>query len=423
MYYLKTRGIGSHPTPAESPSLCNPGELHEWEYAQAKHRFALTQVKGQVDNSQPKSINPAAQRVQVATRKFFEDQRRAEIGRINQKMVQRLGIIARGEEPGYDPRSPPRESNGRSNAPPYKKGLSLTEIGRRQARRAADEGNALLVRRLLKVQGTFDRAKDELEFRQHQRTSLNLQRLPDRTRSQSLPQLPSTTAGTKTSSVPLPKIAAGNKCYNHVHCGNLKGLDMLLLPGSLQKVAASEKSSKKLPALDDATINGEAAANNSSNNNDEEVQDDPPTMKAGTTSQVNFRMAPSPAGSQSRRAGEVSGGETSYTSPTMSYGGNTSRPVSNASRSAAGDRRSPTATERSTVSPSLRPPTNQPTHSVSYGGSDDAFETDAQSQSRSQMNETGYSTGSAAYDADDHEDDDEDEEDEQSGSRSSSRSP
>merc|ERR1712110_670215 len=81
-------------------------EKHEWAYSQEKHRKALRTAKGLVDQSVPKSINPQAQNVQAATRRFCEDKRHAEIGRENQKLVNRLSDIAKGDRPA-DPRGPP----------------------------------------------------------------------------------------------------------------------------------------------------------------------------------------------------------------------------------------------------------------------------------------------------------------------------
>jgi len=171
-------------------------DRYEWDYGQRKHQEALRTMQGQVDQSLPHSINPSAQSVQLHTRRFCEDQRRAEIGRENQKLVNRLASIAKGTG-GTDPRGPPpiahMASTGSLQRPmrptaavamaatmsgSFDRPKSLTEVSRRKAQRTIDQDNAALVRRILATASTFDRRADERSFDKHKRTVHLLQRLP-----------------------------------------------------------------------------------------------------------------------------------------------------------------------------------------------------------------------------------------------------
>lgn len=220
MFYLHARGRNAHPPPAEAPYTCNADGLHEWSYGQERHKAALKSVKGIVDQSLPHSINPATQSIQAKTRQFFEDQRRAEIGRENRKLVERLQHISRGHEAG-DPRSPPPSLGQLVVHSASDRVRSLNEPLRRKTQRTIDEDNAALVRRVLSAKGTFDRAGDEKDFQRHKRDSHMLQKLPAApSRPRSQPRtLPPLRPLRVMSSPTLP----------------LKGLDMLLLPGDLRK--------------------------------------------------------------------------------------------------------------------------------------------------------------------------------------------
>merc|ERR1719499_472625 len=145
--------------------------------------------------------------------------KRAEIGRENRKMVERLDVIARGAETGYDPRAPPRRSS--SSVPEWRKGKSLTESGQRQRQRVIDEKNAALVKRIMNVKGTFNRGAEIVDFQRHQHASWVLQRLPPeklKQKSNSCPTLQHTDM--------LPQYGSST---------GLTGLDMLIIPGELKR--------------------------------------------------------------------------------------------------------------------------------------------------------------------------------------------
>lgn len=239
MYYLNSRGRNAQPTPAEAPYVCGADGLHEWNYSLGKHKAALEGIRGLVDQSQPRSVDPAAQRIQASTRRFCEDQRRAEIGRENRKLVDRLSSIARGSEGGGDPRSPPPAGSIRSISQPSlmaaassvtERGRSLNETFRRKAQRAIDQDNAALVRRILNTKGTFDRLEDVKDFKRHQRASQLLQRLPkghggSGKAAQQPRRLP-----------PLRLLHASSFTLP------LKGLSELLLPGDLLRLGNGSSS-------------------------------------------------------------------------------------------------------------------------------------------------------------------------------------
>lgn len=204
-----------------------------------KHKEALRNVKGLVDASLPHSIDPPAQRIQAHTRRFCDDQRKAEIGRENRKLVERMNSIARGMEGGYDPRSPPPTIGKSASQPsslsiqPPRHPKSLNETGRRKTQRTIDENNSSLVRRILHTKGTFDRAADERDFQKQKRASHVLQRMPgEKLNPKSCPKLP------HTVSLPAlkPPRVLGNPRMQ------LQGLDMLFLPGDLQRSRSGPSS-------------------------------------------------------------------------------------------------------------------------------------------------------------------------------------
>merc|ERR1712232_1295101 len=215
---------------------------HEWVYAQQQHQKALKTEKGLVDHSVPKSINPQAQSVQAATRRFFEDKKHAEIGRENQKLVNRLGDIAKGDRPA-DPRGPPPRT-APASAPATVAAFSLQarkrpsaaaaaiaaqepvqtrslhEPWRKENQRVIGIDNASLVRRILATWATMDRRKDTRDFERHTRTVGLLQRFqPEKSKesrhSRSLPAIRPTRLAGQTLSTPS------------------RGMENLLLPWDL----------------------------------------------------------------------------------------------------------------------------------------------------------------------------------------------
>jgi len=227
MYYLSRHSV---PTPAEAPVVATLDGKHEWNYHQQKHQDALKNIKGLVDQKAPRCIDPPVQRIQAKTRKSCEDQRRAEIGRANQRLVDRLTSIAKGTN-SSDPRMillPPmnasrdllRTSASVASSAPSERSRSLNEPLRRKTQRTIDQDNAGLVNRILAVKSTFDVRAEARHFKKHQRTVQMLQRVQDGGQRQAPPRALPPLRPTRPSSNPgLPA----------------RGLEALLLPGDLRR--------------------------------------------------------------------------------------------------------------------------------------------------------------------------------------------
>eukprot|EP00927_Polykrikos_kofoidii_P077763 TRINITY_DN74678_c0_g1_i1.p1 TRINITY_DN74678_c0_g1~~TRINITY_DN74678_c0_g1_i1.p1 ORF type:complete len:443 (+),score=75.87 TRINITY_DN74678_c0_g1_i1:64-1392(+) len=258
MFYLHRAGA---PVPAEAPYISRVDEKYEWGYGHRKHQEALRSIKGQVDHSAPQSINPPAQRIQAHSRNFSENQRRAEIGRENRKLVDRLGAIARGTA-GVDPRGPPPSSllasvsagslGGSKNRPGgygvpmqsststnsmqmMERSKSLNGDFRRQNQRKIDLDNASLVRRILHAGPTLDRRKEDRDFIKHKRAVHNMQKMGGNTEK---PRERRT----------LPPFRAPRPSSN---VAPARGLDMLLLPSDLQRTAGGVPGSETGSCLGD----------------------------------------------------------------------------------------------------------------------------------------------------------------------------
>jgi hypothetical protein len=190
---------------AEAPYSAHFDELHEWTYHQSKHQAAVVGVKQVVDSSFPKAAGWQVRATQEQTRKFEQDQRKAEIGRENRKLVDRLQKISRGigesEEQrarGRGPRAEPRGRGPRAlmrpasatallatscDGEPQLAPLSLNETLRWKTQKAIHQDNLGLVRRILRTKSTFSRAREAEDFARHQRNGQLLRRLPEGRRS------------------------------------------------------------------------------------------------------------------------------------------------------------------------------------------------------------------------------------------------
>lgn len=253
MYYLARSGV---PVPAEAPIVATADEKHEWDYHQEKHQIALKNVKGLIDQKIPSCLSPRITRAHANTRRFCEDQRRAEIGRQNRILVDRLTSISKGCS-FVDPRAPPqvsKESLGLGSAMsqsmdryPVSSVMTSTTLGerigslnephRRKTKRSIEQDNVSLVRRILHVKSTFNPQGDIRDFKRHQRTVHLLQKLPDGSRRpphpKSLPQL--------RPPRPLSNLDVANS-----------GLEKLLLPWDLQRSMSEPNfESQRLPPLTD----------------------------------------------------------------------------------------------------------------------------------------------------------------------------
>lgn len=208
MYYLARSH--SVPCPADAPYTATANEKQQWDYHQAKHKAALRDVVGLVDQNPPGSIDLPLQRVQRKTRQFAEKSRKAEIGRENQKLVKRLRQVAEGAWPGAGGQPtlngaghqglhtahPPRPaaagtaasaqamtwstmstgSGSTTRIPPPAAPGSLHEVRRRKEQRAIERDNAHLVRRILSTGAVIDNQTVENSFQRHCQNSLMLRR-------------------------------------------------------------------------------------------------------------------------------------------------------------------------------------------------------------------------------------------------------
>jgi len=235
MYYLSRSTGRSVPVPADAPYVASVNERKEWDYHQHKHQEALKKVSGLVDRSKPKCIDPPVQSIQARTRRFQEDWKKAEIGRENRKLVDKLHTIAKthgtcGPPPQAVGGMPSaavallgttgrtiRPSAAAAGMPPTgERSRSLNDCYRRKVQRGIDQENAGMVRRILSVKGTFDPKKDERDFQRHKRAVNLLQRMPDRKRNpRSLPPL-------------RPQRSNSNPA-------TVRNLEALIFPGDLQR--------------------------------------------------------------------------------------------------------------------------------------------------------------------------------------------
>lgn len=243
--------------PAEAPNISRIDEKYEWSYGQKRHQETLKTVKGCVDQSVPKSINPAAQNIQAHSRNFHESHKRAEIARDNRKLVERLESISKGVGT-QDPRAPPRvdrKALASISAPAlngFQKGSlrpsaaaatmanlaaqrsnltaggvvaadghrSLNEAGRNRVQREIDLDNAGMVRRILSTGSTFDRKSQHRDFSRHTRTVHLLQRLADPAKK---PQQPRS----------LPPLRPPRPA----HSASANGLQAFFMPGMLRSAS------------------------------------------------------------------------------------------------------------------------------------------------------------------------------------------
>lgn len=237
MFYLSKTSV---PTPADAPYAAHLNEQKEWAYHQKRHQEALHNIRGQLDSSQPKSINPAAQSIQAHSRRFAVDARNAEIGRENRKLVDKLTTIAKssgqcappGQLSGYGsgpqpgslgggctmrlPPKPPVAPGGPGGAGASQRSRSLNDNQRRKVQQQTNQDNASMVRRILSVKSTFSPQMDEKNFQRHTRDSKNLQRMPEggRKNPRSLPPL-----NRRPNSYPMPA----------------RGLEAFLMPSDLTR--------------------------------------------------------------------------------------------------------------------------------------------------------------------------------------------
>mmetsp|Transcript_8038 Transcript_8038/g.18782 ORF Transcript_8038/g.18782 Transcript_8038/m.18782 type:complete len:413 (+) Transcript_8038:154-1392(+) len=235
MYYLaKQRG----PVPAEAPYTANADEKFHWDTHQRKHRERLQNVTGTVDKSLMFLNGPVDEellRVQAQTRRFHDDLRKADIGRENRKLVDRLTQIAKGAtahhggpppvagaQAGQRGATTAALAQGPTGAALAERARSMNDAVRRWKKRQIEQDNASLVHRILGVKSTFDAHADARDFHRHKRFSDNMRRMPEKkmTRDSSRPR----------SLPPLRPPRPGRDG------AKARGLEDLLLPVDLQRI-------------------------------------------------------------------------------------------------------------------------------------------------------------------------------------------
>lgn len=218
-------------------------ELKPWEHRMQKHRDNLNGIisrppqgrhrehtggdVGGPEGSMAEIIS-RCRRCQTQSRHYAVEARRAEIGRENRQMVERMTRISKMKGPcappgptGYNP-SPGLTQGGGIKPPlaPEKERKSLNDSGRRQEQQRVDRENAHMVRRILSIKSGFSSAADAKTYAYHQRTVNNLQKLPTepRKRPGSLPPL----KNGRPNSYPAPA----------------RGLEALMLPSDLSRCSS-----------------------------------------------------------------------------------------------------------------------------------------------------------------------------------------
>lgn len=163
-----------------------------WEHHLDRHHSHVLGARAVVDHFTPKCQDPRMQRVQESSRRFHVNERQAEIGRENRKLVDRLASISGRNSGGGCGGPPPGASRSRSQ-PPIASSL-LHEPLRRRVSQGIQQDNEQLVRRILAVKTNMNIRGMERDFKKHQKYSQNLRRItasPPRrsTKPRSLPPL------------------------------------------------------------------------------------------------------------------------------------------------------------------------------------------------------------------------------------------
>eukprot|EP00913_Durusdinium_trenchii_P031911 g29887.t1 len=241
---------------SQAPYVARANERHEWEYGQRQHQAALRNIQNQA------SIKINAP--QTCTRKAGDSYlRRAQVGRENRKLVEKLESIAKGYG-AWDPRAPPSKEDYTVTPGPFvaprgeaapsltKRVRSLNEPYRYRMQQALFcmlvqgplsptylcmvhwlpsrasrcmtncKENAAMVNRILSIGPTFNRKVEAAHFGRHKRTEAvqNLQRFMDRG---SLPR----------RSLPSLRVPRPSSTWT------TQGLEALLLPGDLCRVGSA----------------------------------------------------------------------------------------------------------------------------------------------------------------------------------------
>lgn len=244
MYYLRPQ---AGPVPAEGPALCTVNEKHEWQYGLIKHKEAVVTTKSSIDQAKPKSYDQRTMAVQQNGRQFKKDLAKAEIGRENRKMVERLEGIARGRAGhGKDPRAPP-PAHAAGALPiaalrPHAASGTLVQASRRDndgkrlmKQKFVDLDNAGMVRRILAAKPTKSLDSGQLAdaFDKHLRARSCLHKLPH--------DGPVPLSRSKSAPRTLPPLQRPTGPVT------LTGLEFLFVPGDL----ARSKSGPASLALED----------------------------------------------------------------------------------------------------------------------------------------------------------------------------
>lgn len=147
-----------------------------WEYHLDQHQRHVTGAFAVVDHGAPKCHDPRMVKVQENTRKFLVNERQAEIGRENRKLVGRLAEISNRNCGGGSGGPPPGNSRS-SSQPPIATSL-LHEPLRRRISKGIQQDNEQLVKRILAVKTSMNTRGMERDFKRHKKYSQNLRRIP-----------------------------------------------------------------------------------------------------------------------------------------------------------------------------------------------------------------------------------------------------
>lgn len=148
-----------------------------WEYHLDRHHSHVVQANAVVDHFAPKCQDPRMQRVQESSRRFHVNERQAEIGRENRKLVDRLASISTRNCGGGCGGPPPGAS--RSSSQPPIANNNLHEPLRRRISKGIQHDNEQLVKRILAVKPSMNIRGMERDFKKHAKYSQNLRRMPE----------------------------------------------------------------------------------------------------------------------------------------------------------------------------------------------------------------------------------------------------
>lgn len=167
MFYARQGGPA-----AVAPHAADPSNKHDWDANQRALRRRLAATSKLTDQSEPSTlVDTSLHRGRERSRAFQENERHREVGKENRKLMGALKDIAqkpcvtlrRVETDPWLPRIPV---------------ASNKEFYRKKRQQALDAENEAIVKRLLKIQTTFDRKADEREYKRHKQAVRDMKKVP-----------------------------------------------------------------------------------------------------------------------------------------------------------------------------------------------------------------------------------------------------